>query len=338
MRQLLTEILHQDPAIHVVGVAADPYIAREKIKHLRPDVLTLDVEMPNMDGLTFLERLMRLHPMPVVMISSLTEKGAEATLRALDLGAIDFVAKPRDSMREGMHALVDEICSKVHAAARAHVRQPDGKPAPLDEPKPSDSDRERVVAIGASAGGTQAIAEILTALPAHTPGIAVVQHMPPKFTALFAANLNNRSRLNVVEAKDGDRLQRGTVLIAPGGMQMALQRDKNGYTVRVYEGAPVNLHRPAVDVLFDSTAKCAGADALGILLTGMGADGAKGLLAMKQAGAHTIAQDEATSVVFGMPEQAIKLGAAREVIGLDRVARRILFWAADAGAAAASAR
>lgn len=338
MRQLLTEILHQDPTIQVVGVAADPFIAREKIKHLRPDVLTLDVEMPNMDGLTFLEKLMRLRPMPVVMVSSLTEKGAEATLRALELGAVDFVAKPREGLRENMRSLVDEICSKVHAAAHAHVRPPDGKPSPLNEPQPSDSGAERVIAIGASAGGTQAIAEIVAALPEHTPGVAIVQHMPPKFTALFAANLNNRSRLNVVEAKDGDRLQRGKALVAPGGMQMALVRDKLGYSVRVYDGPPVNLHRPAVDVLFDSAARCAGADALGILLTGMGADGAKGLLAMKQAGAHTLAQDEATSVIFGMPEQAIKLGAAREVLGLDRIARRILFWAAETGTVAANAR
>jgi two-component system chemotaxis response regulator CheB len=338
MRQMLTEILHQDPSIQVVGVAADPFIAREKIKHLKPDVLTLDVEMPNMDGLTFLEKLMRLHPLPVVMISSLTEKGAEATLRALDLGAIDFVAKPREGIREGMQALVGEICSKVHAAANAHVRPPDGKPTQLDEPVAADSARQRIVTIGASAGGTQAIAEILTALPPHSPGVAVVQHMPPKFTALFATNLNNRSRMNVLEAKDGDRLQRGTALIAPGGMQMALVRDNQGYAVRVYEGAPVNLHRPAVDVLFESAAKCAGGDALGIVLTGMGADGSKGLLAMKQAGAHTIAQDEATSVIFGMPEQAIKLGAAREVMALDRIAGRILFWAADSRVEAMSMR
>jgi len=195
-----------------------------------------------------------------------------------------------------------------------------------------------MVAIGASAGGTQAIAEILAALPPQSPGIAIVQHMPPKFTALFAANLNNRSRLNVTEARDGDRIEPGKALVAPGGLQMSLVRDNLGFSVRVYDGPPVNLHRPAVDALFESTARHAGPDALGILLTGMGADGAKGLLAMKQAGAYTLAQDEATSVIFGMPEQAIKLGAAREVVALDRIARRILLWAAEENAIAASLR
>lgn len=340
MRQLLTVLLQQDPAIHVVGTAPDPLIAREKIKHLKPDVLTLDVEMPLMDGLTFLEKLMRLHPMPVVMVSSLTEKGGELTLKALELGAVDYVAKPRDNMREGMQALADEICAKVHMAARARVHIspeqyaaiPDAATAPLA------SANERVITIGASAGGTQAIAEILTELPEHVPGIAVVQHMPPKFTTLFAAHLNARSRLNVREAQDGDRLQAGTALIAPGGMHMALARDANGYAVRVYHGAPVNLHQPAVDVLFESAAKCARADALGILLTGMGSDGAKGLLAMKKAGSHTVAQDEASSVIFGMPEQAIKLGAARDVVGLDRMAKRIVQWAAEPSAVAAAGR
>jgi two-component system, chemotaxis family, protein-glutamate methylesterase/glutaminase len=339
MRQLLTVLLQQDPAIHVVGTAPDPLIAREKIKHLKPDVLTLDVEMPLMDGLTFLEKLMRLHPMPVVMVSSLTEKGGELTLKALELGAVDYVAKPRDNLREGMQALADEICAKVHMAARAHVHISPDPCAPIADiaAGPSAAANDRVVAIGASAGGTQAITQILTELPEHVPGIAVVQHMPPKFTTLFAAHLNARSRLNVREAQDGDRLQPGTALIAPGGLHMALRRDAHGYAVRVYHGAPVNLHQPAVDVLFDSAAQCARADALGILLTGMGNDGAKGLLAMRKAGAHTVAQDEATSVIFGMPEQAIKLGAARDVMALDRVAKRIVSWAADPQAAATAA-
>jgi two-component system chemotaxis response regulator CheB len=337
IRQLLTEILHQDVALEVVGVAADPYIAREKIKSLKPDVLTLDVEMPGMDGLTFLEKLMRLHPMPVVMISSLTEKGAQATLRALELGAVDFVTKPRESLRDTMQALVDEICEKVKTAAQAQVRATHEQPTTISDLPPLNVGNDSVVAIGASAGGTQAIAEILSVLPAHTPGIAIVQHMPPKFTALFAANLNNRSQLDVREAQDGDRVTQGVALIAPGGKQMALLRDRDGYCVHVYEGAPVNLHRPAVDVLFDSTAREARQDALGILLTGMGADGSKGLLAMKKAGAHTIAQDKASSVIFGMPEQAIRLGAAQEILPLEKMARRILLWASARPALSASA-
>ena len=340
MRQLLTVLLQQDPAIQVVGTAPDPLIAREKIKQLKPDVLTLDVEMPLMDGLTFLEKLMRLHPMPVVMVSSLTEKGGELTLKALELGAVDYVAKPRANLREGMQALADEICAKVHMAARArvHISPEPAAPAPNAPAASITAANERVITIGASAGGTQAISEILTELPDNVPGIAVVQHMPPKFTTLFAAHLNVRSRLNVREAQDGDRLQAGTALIAPGGMHMALTRDANGYAVHVYHGAPVNLHQPAVDVLFDSAAKCARADALGILLTGMGSDGAKGLLTMKKAGAHTVAQDEASSVIFGMPEQAIKLGAARDVIALDRMAKRIVHWATEPSAVEAAGR
>jgi two-component system chemotaxis response regulator CheB len=278
-----------------------------------------------MDGLTFLENLMRLHPLPVVMVSSLTEKGADATLRALALGAVDFVAKPRDNLRDGMQELADEICAKVRIAANARVHARIEKPKPIAEPL-SRALRERVVVIGASAGGTQAIAEILTVLPEHVPGIAIVQHMPPKFTALFAANLDNRSRLNVREAKNGDRLESGVVLVAPGGCQMALRRDGMGYSVHVYTGEPVNRHQPSVDVLFDSAAKCAGPETLGILLTGMGNDGAKGMLTMKQAGAYTIAQDEATSVIFGMPDQAIRLGATKEVLALDRIPQRVVQW------------
>lgn len=327
MRQLLTVLLQQDSAIHVVGVAADPYIARDKIKQLHPDVITLDIEMPNMDGLTFLENLMRLNPLPVVMVSSLTEKGAEATLRALALGAVDFVAKPRANLREGMQELADEICAKVRMAARARVHVQTEKLMPLAEPLHRHPSINRVVAIGASAGGTQAIAEILTVLPENVPGIAIVQHMPPKFTALFAGNLNNRSRLEVREACNGDRLESGVVLIAPGGCQMEMRRDAMGYLVHVYTGEPVNRHQPAVDVLFQSTAKCAGSGALGILLTGMGNDGSHGMLAMKQAGSHTIAQDEATSVIFGMPDQAIRLGATKEVLALGRIPQRIVDWA-----------
>lgn len=332
MRQLLTAILHEDPEFHVVGTAANPLIAREKIKVLKPDVLTLDVEMPGMDGITFLEKLMRLHPLPVVMVSSQTEKGAASTLRALDLGAVDFVTKPQTG-REGMsREIMDEIRTKVRAAAVAHVR-------PLPSPAPrvmgkfpqsllaSASVHDGVIVIGASAGGTQAIAEILANLPAQTPGIAIVQHMPPKFTWYFAQRLNGHCAMEVREAQNMDRLTRGVVLIAPGGYHMSLERDTKGYFVKVYLDAPVNRHCPAVDVLFQSAACCTGTNALGIILTGMGNDGANGLRALKTAGAHTMAQDEKSCVVFGMPEQAIRLGAACEVLPLERMAGRIVEWA-----------
>ncbi len=334
MRQLLSTILAQDPGIEVVGTASDPLIAREKIKLLKPHVLTLDVEMPGMDGLTFLERLMRLHPMPVVMVSSFTESGAQATMRALELGAVDFVAKPSRDARSGIAVLSQEIRDKIHAAMRARVqtgdrsRDSETMPAPHITMSPPAGDR--LVVIGASAGGTQAIAEILEQLPAHAPPIAIVQHMPPKFTTLFADNLNKRCKLMVSEAVDGQPLQPGHVSIAPGGQQMELARGLNDlFHLRVFSGEPVNRHRPSVDVLFNTAARSAGKNALGILLTGMGNDGAQGLLAMRRSGAHTVAQDEATSVIFGMPDQAIRLGAAREVLGLGDIAACIMRWASS---------
>ena len=332
MRQVLTTVLREDPGIHVVGTAANPLIAREKIKSLKPDVLTLDVEMPGMDGITFLEKLMRLHPLPVVMVSSHTEKGATATLRALDLGAVDFVAKPQGGVREGLSAdLMEEIRSKVRAAVGAHVRPSLVAPSvkiesPLTHIVPPGC-REGIIVIGASAGGTQAISEIMAKLPRSTPGIAIVQHMPPKFTASFAERLNHQSNLEVREAKSGDRLKPGVALVAPGGFHMAIMRAGGGYAVRIYEDEPVNRHRPSVDVLFDSAARIAGADSLGIILTGMGSDGARGLHAMKMAGARTIAQDEKSCVVFGMPEQAIRLGGVSQVVSLERIADAIVDWA-----------
>lgn len=335
MRQVLTAVFQQDPGFHVVGTAANPLIARDKIKSLKPDVITLDVEMPGMDGITFLEKLMRLRPLPVVMISSHTDKGTLTTLRALELGAVDFVAKPQYGMREGLSAdLMDDIRAKVRAAAGAHVR-----PSPaMTVPKPRHAPlvvapapcRDGVIVIGASAGGTQAISEIMAKLPRSTPGIAIVQHMPPKFTASFAERLNAQSDMEVREARAGERLLPGVALIAPGGCQMALVRAGNGYAVRVYEGEPVNRHRPSVDVLFESAARVAGSEALGIILTGMGSDGARGLRAMRQAGAHTIAQDEKSCVVFGMPDQAIRLGAASQVVSLDRMVERIADWSQTA--------
>ena len=332
MRQLLTAIFQEDPAFEVVATAADPLIARQKIKALQPDVLTLDVEMPNMDGITFLEKLMRLHPMPVVMISSLTQRNAEATLRALELGAVDFVTKPANGIRDHFNELADEIRTKVRMAAMARVRAAIAEPAvpaPIAPPlKTRKTTNEGIIAIGASAGGTQAIMAILRQLPANMPGIAIVQHMPPKFTALFAEHLNRSSALDVREATDGEKLCPGMARVAPGGRQMELEREHGSVVLRVYDGPAVNLHRPSVDVLFHSVAQMAAAKTMGVLLTGMGSDGAHGLKAMRTADALTLAQDEASSVIFGMPDQAIRLGAACEVLALDRIAARIQRWSA----------
>jgi two-component system chemotaxis response regulator CheB len=336
MRQLLTAIFQDDPEFEIVGTASDPFIARQKIKDLQPDVLTLDVEMPRMDGITFLEKLMRLHPMPVVMISSLTQRNTDATLRALELGAVDFVSKPADNMRDQLGELADEIRTKVRMAAAARVRALIAAPATPGPATPSEprsartrhTADARIIAIGASAGGTQAIMAILRQLPATMPGIAIVQHMPPKFTTLFAEHLNRSCALDVSEATDGEKLGPGMARVAPGGRQMALVRVTGGYVLRVYDGPSVNLHRPSVDVLFHSVAQMAGAQAMGALLTGMGSDGAQGLRSMRTAGAFTVAQDEASSVIFGMPDQAIRLGAAREVLALERIAARIKQWSA----------
>jgi two-component system chemotaxis response regulator CheB len=330
MRQLLTAIFQEDSSFEVVATAADPLIARRKIKDLKPDVLTLDVEMPHMDGIVFLEKLMRLHPMPVVMISSLTQRNADATLRALELGAVDFVTKPVNDIRDNLGELAHEIRTKVRMAAAARVRISVADPVTPPSATIAASSRavvsDGVIAIGASAGGTQAIMAILRQLPAHVPGIAIVQHMPPKFTAMFAEHLNRVCELDVQEATDGEKLRPGMARVAPGGRQMELVRKNGDYVLRVYDGPAVNLHRPSVDVLFNSVAPMTPAKTLGVLLTGMGSDGAQGLKAMHTAGAFTIAQDEASCVVFGMPGQAIRLGAAREVLALERIAARIKQW------------
>jgi two-component system chemotaxis response regulator CheB len=326
MRQLLTRILGSSPRVEVVGTAGDPFIAREKIKSLNPDVLTLDVEMPRMDGLTFLEKLMRGHPMPVVMISSLTDKGAETTLRALALGAVDYVSKPKLDVSNGTIDQAEEIVSKVIAAASVKVRGiPAHKPAAqLPAAGCRIAATHKVVAIGASTGGTEALKELLTPLPPDFPGIVIVQHMPEAFTGPFAARLNSLCRIHVQEARDGDRILPGHALLAPGGHQMEVVRRGMEYSVHVYRGERVNRHLPSVDVLFSSCARQLGSNVFGVILTGMGADGAQGMLGMKQAGAFNIAQDQASSVVFGMPQEAIRSGGVDEVLPLDRIATALM--------------
>jgi two-component system chemotaxis response regulator CheB len=329
MRQVLKEILSSDPEIEVVGAAADPFAAREKILQLKPDVLTLDVEMPRMDGLAFLEKLMRAHPMPVLMVSSLTEKDCDTTVRALELGAIDYVTKPQLDVRSGTMDQADEIVSKVKIAARAHVRRRDrAAVAALDQGTKSSAAKlssigfrttHKIIAVGASTGGTEALVRFLVPMPADSPGILIVQHMPAGFTTSFAARLDSLCRMGVREAKNGDRVLPGHVLLAPGNFHMEVKRSGVEVSVKVFQSDPVNRHRPSVDVLFHSCAEVLGPNAVGAILTGMGGDGARGLLEMRQAGAYTIAQDEASCVVFGMPREAIELGGAEKIAPLDEI-------------------
>jgi two-component system, chemotaxis family, protein-glutamate methylesterase/glutaminase len=336
MRQLLSKLLNQDPAIEVVGVAADPYLAYDKIKALSPDVVTLDVEMPRMDGITFLERLMQLRPLPVVMVSSLTDRGAETTLRALELGAVDFVTKPGCDVHAGMLQLGGELAEKVKVAAQAVLRKqrrvaaaPPASTGPMLRRVKSTA---RVVAIGASTGGTEAIATVLQSLPADSPGIVIVQHMPPGFTSSFARRLDSICRLRVKEAADGDRILAGQVLLAPGDFHMEVERRGAEDRVRVFTAPPVNRFRPSVDVLFHSCADQLGCNCVGAILTGMGNDGARGLLALRQAGGRTIAQDAATCVVFGMPKEAIALGGAEQVLPLEAIPAALLRASTDSEA------
>ena len=337
VRQTLTEILQSDPAIEVMGTASDPYFAVEKIRQHAPDVITLDVEMPRMDGLTFLKRIMAQHPIPVVMVSSLTEERSETTLRALELGAVEIITKPKMGTREFLIESQIRICDAVKAAASArldrHAQALRTIPPKLSADAVLAMPRtgvgasslamikttERIVAVGASTGGTEALRVFLEALPHDTPAIAIVQHMPEHFTKAFAQRLDGLCKVNVREARDGDRLLRGTALIAPGNRHMLIQRSGANYHVEVRQGPLVNRHRPSVDVLFRSAARYAGRNAVGIIMTGMGDDGAKGLLEMKTAGARTIAQDEQSCVVFGMPKEAIALGGAEKVVSLDRI-------------------
>ncbi|MCX4193874.1 protein-glutamate methylesterase/protein-glutamine glutaminase [Methylophaga sp. OBS1] len=333
IRQLLTEILNSDEAIQVVATASDPYQAREKIKLHNPDVLTLDVEMPRMDGLTFLRNLMRLRPMPVVMVSTLTEKGAEVTLEALSLGAFDFVAKPKLYLSGQLEDYAQEIISKVKAAAAMPVPVMTPRPSRTAKQKPSTPDlitttasisSPKIIAIGASTGGTEAIKTVLCSLPPSAPAVLITQHIPAAFSAAFAKRLNGLSQLQVCQAEDGQQVLAGHVYIAPGDKHLLLHRNGKHYYCRLDDGPPVSRHKPSVDVLFHSVAEHAGPRAIGILLTGMGEDGARGMLAMKQAGAHNIVQDEKSSVVWGMPGSAFKLGAARRSLPLAEIAKEIL--------------
>lgn len=339
VRQLLTDILSSDPAIEIAGTAPDPYIAREKIKQLNPDVLTLDVEMPKMDGVTFLRNLMRLRPMPVVMVSTLTEKGADVTLEALELGAIDFVTKPKLDLTESIQEYSDEIINKVKVAASVRVQALNRAPAavrnqPVDSsssPSAAPATRsrhfkttDRIIAIGASTGGTEAIKEVLMRLPADCPGIVIAQHIPEAFSAPFARRMDSVSAMSVCEASDGQQIMPGHVYIAPGSHHLELVRDGARYICRLSAAPPVNRHRPSVEVLFRSVSEHAGQNAIGVMLTGMGADGAEGMLLMHQQGAYTIAQDERTSVVWGMPGEAVKRQCVDTVLPLQKIADSIL--------------
>lgn len=333
IRSLLTEIINQQHDLEVVGAAPDPLIAREMIKQKNPDVLTLDVEMPKMDGLDFLERLMRLRPTPVVMISSLTERGSEITMRAMELGAVDFITKPKMSIASGMHEYSEMIADKIRAAARARlIARTPLTPTPGNAGLPSIGNplisSEKLIIIGASTGGTEAIKSFLMQMPSDCPGILITQHMPAGFTQSFANRLNTLCKISVQEAKGGERVLPGHAYIAPGHSHLLLARSGANYVTQLDDGPPVSRHRPSVDVLFSSAASSAGKNAIGVILTGMGKDGAEGMLKMKQAGAYNYAQDEASCVVFGMPKEAIATGGVDEVSSLSDMPGKVLQYLA----------
>lgn len=336
VRSLLAGIINRQADMECVGAANDPLIAREMIRELSPDVLTLDIEMPRMDGIDFLGRLMRLRPMPVVMISTLTERGAEVTMKALELGAVDFVSKPRIGVADGLGELSTQIVEKIRIAAGAHIKRTvpatprvqdaSGRPV-VERPTATLSGRistEKIVFIGASTGGTEAIKEVLIQLPADFPAIVITQHMPPGFTTSFAARLDSLCRISVREAVNGERILPGHAYLAPGGKQFRVDRSGANYVAVVDDGEPVNRHKPSVEVLFKSGAKVAGRNAFGIMLTGMGNDGARAMKEMKDAGSYNLVQDEATCVVFGMPKEAIAHGAADEVLPLGDIAGALI--------------
>ncbi len=345
VRGLLAEIINRQPDMECIGAASDPIVAREMIRNLNPDVLTLDVEMPRMDGIDFLSKLMRLRPMPVVMVSTLTERGAEVTLRALELGAVDFVAKPKIGVADGLRQLADDITDKVRTAASARVRRlppaAGGVAGGVAGSAPAGAagtahhstlrpaapvagigrlSTEKIIFIGASTGGTEATKEVLMNLPADAPAVVITQHMPAGFTKSYAARLDGLCRIRVKEAADGERILPGHAYIAPGGFHLSVERSGANYLARVRDGEPVNRHKPSVEVLFESAARVVGPNALGVMLTGMGADGAKAMKVMRDAGSYNYCQDEASCVVFGMPREAIAAGAANEVLPLQRIA------------------
>jgi two-component system chemotaxis response regulator CheB len=338
VRKLLTEVLESDSEIRVVGTAADPYIAREKIKALKPDVITLDVEMPKMDGITFLKNLMRLHPKPVVMISTLTEAGASITLDALDIGAVDFVAKPKLDLTNTIENYAELIIQKVKTAAKANIRARDlslmtpqsteklSADVVLDKKAPTRIETtEKIVAIGSSTGGTEAIKTVLSALPADFPSIVITQHIPIAFSRSFAERIDKLSALTVVHVeKDGEPILPGHAYIAPGDKHLIVERRGSNYFCLLNDGPPVSRHKPSVDVMFRSVAQSVGQNAIGVMLTGMGDDGAKGMLEMKQAGAINFVQDEKSSIVWGMPGAAVKIGAATEQVSIEKVADKLL--------------
>ncbi|MBO1321286.1 chemotaxis response regulator protein-glutamate methylesterase [Acanthopleuribacter pedis] len=331
VRQLLLEGLSRDPGIEVVGTAADPFVARDKIVSLQPDVLTLDVEMPRMDGVEFLRRFMPQYPLPVVMVSALTKKGGQITLDALEAGAVEVVTKPASNLHDGLNAMMQELRTKVKIASTVDVsrwKEYRGSklrsPAAAGQPKKALAvSTDKVIAIGASTGGTEAIREILVNLPPDTPGIVIVQHMPPGFTEMFAGRLNQQSSLVVKEAKDGDRVLAGQALIAPGDRHMRVRRTGGIYQVRCAEGEPVCGHCPSVEVLMNSVAEQVAANSIGVILTGMGRDGAQGMLHLRHAGGKTIGQDEASCVVYGMPQEAFNVGAVERQLPLHRIAEEI---------------
>ena len=340
VRGLLAEIIDRQSDMCCVGAASDPLVAREMIRNLNPDVITLDIEMPRMDGIGFLSRLMRLRPMPVVMVSTLTERGADVTLKALELGAVDFVAKPRIGVADGLRQLGADITEKIRTAARARVHRLATAPAagaapakPVTMASLGRLSTEKIIFIGASTGGTEATREVLVNLPPDCPAVMITQHMPPGFTKSYAARLNGLCRIRVAEASDGERVLPGHAYIAPGGFHLSVERSGANYIARVVNGEPVNRHKPSVEVLFESAARVVGRNALGVMLTGMGGDGAQAMRGMRDAGSWNVVQDEASCVVFGMPREAINHGAAHEVLPLAQIAPRLVEWLrANAGA------
>jgi two-component system chemotaxis response regulator CheB len=338
IRSVMSEIISSQSDMEVVGVAPDPLVARELIKQTNPDVLTLDVEMPKMDGLDFLEKLMRLRPMPVLMVSSLTERGSEITMRALELGAVDFVTKPKISIQSGMREYTELIADKIRACAKARVKARTLAAAraavALPQIRNPLTSSEKLIIIGASTGGTEAIRQFLMQMPSDCPGILIAQHMPEGFTTSFARRLDSLCKISVREAAGEERVLPGHAYIAPGHSHLMLARSGANYVTRIDQAAPVNRHRPSVDVLFRSVALAAGKIAVGVILTGMGKDGAAGMLEMKNAGAYNFAQDEASCVVFGMPREAIALGAADAVESLNDLPGKVLEHLATQGSRA----